>query len=290
MTRHNLRPPELGQAPFLGREALRRGLLTAGQLRGPTFRRLSQGIFVDADCPDSHRIRAEGVALILPEGAAITGRSAACLDGLSLAEPNDPVHVLVQPGTRLRRRGCSVVSTEWLPAAHIRPGSPPVTIHTRTAWEVASEPDLIEAVAGLDALFRAQHPRREVMDAWVAKFPDSQAARAIALSDVRAESPQESRVRVRLMLAGFPAPEPQFRVWLSGRYPARLDFAWPKKKVAVEYDGLWHGEAQQIEPDRERLTALVDAGWRVYFLTNRQLKDPARFEAFCAKLRRGLAA
>ncbi|WP_218617358.1 endonuclease domain-containing protein [Cryptosporangium aurantiacum] len=159
---------------------------------------------------------------------------------------------------------------------------------TRTAWEIASEPDLIEAVVALDVLFRAKRPRREAMDSWVATFPDSQAAKAITLADARAESPQESRTRVQITLAGFPPPTPQHKVVVNGRVIARLDLAWPDAKVAVEYDGIWHADAQQLRSDRARLNQLIDAGWTVLHLTSLDLKDPARFAAFCGQLRAAL--
>ena len=225
---------------------------------------------------------------MLPDGAALTGRSAACLDGVPLGEPDDPVHVLVPLGTRFRRTGCRIVRTKWLPDWHLSAGTPPVTKPARTAWEIASEADLVEAIAALDVLFRARKPRRDLMDPWLATFPDTPGARALVLSDARAESPQESRARVRITLAGFPPPVPQYEVRRNGRFVARVDLAWPEAKVAVEYDGVWHAEAQQLFRDRARLDGLVDAGWRVLHLTSPDLKHPRRFDVFCARLRRAL--
>ena len=288
MPRRPYRPPELLRRPFLGSTAVSEGLITYDQLRGKSWRQVAYDVYVDASIPDSHKVRCQGIGLILPSGAAITGRSAACLDGLPLSELDDPVHVLARPKIRVRRRGCRLVRTRWLPDAHVRPGDLPVTVHPRTAWEIASEPDLVEAVAALDLLFRARQPRREVMESWVAKFPDSRAARAIDLSDERAESPQESRARIRIRLAGFPPPVPQYNLRMNGHFVARFDLAWPDAKVAVEYDGWWHAGAQQLSLDRARLTGIVDAGWRVYYLTSVDLKDPVRFELFCGRLRRAL--
>jgi hypothetical protein len=290
MTRHHIRPTALHGRPFLGSAAIRRGLLTRSQLRGPTWRRLGHDVYVDAALPDSHLVRCQAVGLFLPAGAAIAGRSAACLDGLPLGEPEDPVHILAPPRARFRRSGCRFVRTGWLPEGHVRPGDPPVTVSTRTAWEIASEPDVVEAVAALDVLFRERRPRKGAMDSWVARFPDSQAAGTIALADARAESPQESRIRVRIALAGFPPPTLQYRILANGRFVARVDLAWPKASVAVEYDGVWHAEAQQLRRDRARLNKLVAAGWTVFHLTSVTLKDPACFAAFCAQLRSALGA
>ena len=59
-----------------------------------------------------------------------------------------------------------------------------------------------------------------------------------------------------------------------------LLFAWPEAKVAVEYEGAWHGESpQQVAADRDRLIRLADAGWTVIFVTARDLRRPERLIA-----------
>ena len=60
---------------------------------------------------------------------------------------------------------------------------------------------------------------------------------------------------------------------------ARVDFAWPARRLALEYDGLWHGEAGQFIRDRERLNRLREAGWQVVFVTAADLRDPDRLLA-----------
>jgi very-short-patch-repair endonuclease len=58
-----------------------------------------------------------------------------------------------------------------------------------------------------------------------------------------------------------------------------VDLAFPEHRVAIEYDGAWHGEAGQLARDRRRLNALVQAGWRVLHLTAADLRDPAALVA-----------
>ncbi|WP_222263215.1 endonuclease domain-containing protein [Modestobacter marinus] len=82
----------------------------------------------------------------------------------------------------------------------------------------------------------------------------------MALADGRAESPPESRLRVLLTMAGLP-PVPQWSVRRAdGVFIARVDLAYPAVRLAVEYDGAWHGEPGQLGRDRRRLNALVAAG------------------------------
>ena len=76
----------------------------------------------------------------------------------------------------------------------------------------------------------------------------------------------------------------QFRVRHDGRVVARVDFAWPDKKVALEYDGLWHAEPGQFAKDRDRLNELRAAGWTVVFVTAVHLRRPERLLADLATL------
>ena len=68
----------------------------------------------------------------------------------------------------------------------------------------------------------------------------------------------------------------QFEVLNEGRLVARVDFAWPSQKVALEYDGLWHAEKGQFARDRERLNELREAGWVVVFVTAADMHRPQR--------------
>ncbi len=65
----------------------------------------------------------------------------------------------------------------------------------------------------------------------------------------------------------------------DGHFVARVDFAWPEERVALEYDGVWHGEHQQVARDRARLNRLTAAGWTVVFVTAADLQDPVQLGA-----------
>jgi very-short-patch-repair endonuclease len=64
-----------------------------------------------------------------------------------------------------------------------------------------------------------------------------------------------------------------------------VDFAWPEHRLALEYDGVWHGEPGQFARDRERLNRLTAAGWRVVFVTAADMRRP---ELLMARLRAAL--
>ncbi len=110
--------------------------------------------------------------------------------------------------------------------------------------------------------------------------------RAVELAGVGAESPQESRARVRLVLAGLPRPRTQWVVSDWGRFVARLDLAWPDYRVAVEYDGLWHDDPDQFHADRRRLNQLVGGDWIILHLTAKRLRED--FDGFVAEVRAAL--
>ena len=91
---------------------------------------------------------------------------------------------------------------------------------------------------------------------------------------VRPESPQETRLRLLLVRSGLPVPVAQHVVRHGSRFVARVDFAWPQCRLALEYDGAWHGEREQFARDRERLNRLLAVGRRVVFVTARDLHRP----------------
>jgi very-short-patch-repair endonuclease len=66
-----------------------------------------------------------------------------------------------------------------------------------------------------------------------------------------------------LVRAGLPSPVAQFRVFDEEGFVARVDFAYPELRIAIEYDGLGHGERRAFLSDRRRLNRLVAAGWIV---------------------------
>ncbi len=63
---------------------------------------------------------------------------------------------------------------------------------------------------------------------------------------------------------------------------ARVDFAWPGRRLAVEYDGAWHAEVAQFAAARRRLNWLAAAGWRVVFVTAEDLRRPQQLIALIA--------
>jgi very-short-patch-repair endonuclease len=208
----------------------------------------------------------------------VTGRSAAVLWGVDLAGAADDVEVTVPssshpsrlPGLRVRRAD--------LPRTHRwRRWGVPVTTGAATAVRLAHLLDQESAVVAVDQMIAAGAVDLAAVRslANAGRGPGSARARRVcALADGLAESPQETRLRLILRASSLPAPIPQYRVRDGDQVVARVDFAWPEHKVALEYDGIWHGESGQFAKDRRRLNRLTAVGWRVIFVTAADMHNP----------------
>jgi G:T-mismatch repair DNA endonuclease (very short patch repair protein) len=152
------------------------------------------------------------------------------------------------------------------------------TDRSRTALDLIRRGSLDDAVVRLDQLVRADVVGLEAVRRAAAELPRCrgrrQAREAARLADGLAESPPETRLRLLIHRAGLPQPVAQFVVRDGAVFLARVDFAYPELRLAIEYDGLWHGEREQFFRDRRRLNRLLAAGWRVLFVTAEDLRNP----------------
>ncbi len=274
------RPAPLRGRVFRARDVLAAGLLTPTALRSSAWRRLYRGVYADADLPDGHDLRVSGACLLVPPGAVFSGRTAAHLLGApELADAGTPVEVSVPAGQRFGPVAGMVVRRTLLSPAEVAVARRrPCTTGVRTAFDLARHEPLGDAVAALDVLLARgvvdRAALRRLLDAAPSRRGLRRAARAVGLADPRAESPPESRVRVLLAVAGL-AAVPQYTVRdAGGAFVARVDLAFPRERVAVEYDGAWHGQPGQLARDRRRLNRLTAAGWTVVFVTAADLRDP----------------
>jgi very-short-patch-repair endonuclease len=96
------------------------------------------------------------------------------------------------------------------------------------------------------------------------------------------ESPLETRVLRVLRTAGLPVPALQYVVRDRGRFIARLDFAYPEERVAIEADGYrYHDGRREFDAERARGNLIQAMGWRVLRITSKHLEeDPDRVVAW----------
>ena len=104
------------------------------------------------------------------------------------------------------------------------------------------------------------------------------ARRALGYIRPGVDSPMESRLRMLLVLAGF--PEPQVRLILrqfDGEWGRRFDLCYAALKLIIEYDGEQHGELEHRESDQDRREELERQGYRIVTVTSLGIyRDPAK--------------
>jgi G:T-mismatch repair DNA endonuclease (very short patch repair protein) len=237
-------------------------------------------VYADAALPVDHLVQARGVSLVAPPEAAFAGLTAVALwGGREFATADDPVEVVLPPTTRWQPGPGVAVRTARLDGDVVvdRAGVRR-TGRARTAVDLIRRGEVDAGVVLLDRLVNAGIVRLDdVRDAVVAlpRCRGSRLAREIAgLADGFAESPPETRLRLLMLRAGLPAPVAQFRVFDDDGLIGRVDFAFPELRLAVEYEGAWHGERQHVGRDRRRLNRLRAAGWRVVFVTAAEMHHP----------------
>lgn len=107
--------------------------------------------------------------------------------------------------------------------------------------------------------------------------------KVLAHADARSESPGETLTRDLLRELNIEAP--QLQVWIDtrrGRY--RVDFAWPEKRVVLEFDGRgkyfdYRPTDEAVLLERKRESALVEAGWTVLRIEWKDLFHEGAFKA-----------
>jgi very-short-patch-repair endonuclease len=266
----------------MGTWAVAQGLLTPAQLRSAAWQRLRRDVYADATLPQTHELYAVGVSLVMPKEAVFGGLTAAMLWGArDLVTAEDDVEVVVPPGVRWSPGPgvvvrCAAGTADVVADRHgLRR-----TGRVRTAVDLIRRGTLDDGVVLLDRLVAGGVVRLSDVRTAVeglAGGRGTRSAREVArLADGLAESPQETRLRLLLHRSSLPRPVAQHVVRRDGRFVARVDFAWPEHRLALEYDGIWHGEAGQFQRDRRRLNDLFAAGWRVVFVTAADLHRPDR--------------
>jgi hypothetical protein len=276
-------PEPLRGGPFSRAEGLT--VTTADALEGPAYQRLTRGAYWVAGEQIDHGRRIQAVRTVLPADAVLGGPSAAWALGSRWTWSNRDVELVLPHGMRVRRRpGVTVRGDTLAPSEIVRTPFGWATSPARTAFDLArraagSNPyQLAEAVAMVDAVLHASRTPVDSVVALMIEHPAVRgcriAATVLGLADARAESPQESRLRVHIVLAGLPPPWPQFPLRnLAGEIVHRLDLAWPSLRCAAEYDGKQHREDEyQYDHDIDRHNLLAGE-WRVRRVQARHMRN-----------------
>ncbi|MDQ3954059.1 MAG: endonuclease domain-containing protein [Actinomycetota bacterium] len=88
------------------------------------------------------------------------------------------------------------------------------------------------------------------------------------------ESGLEAKVGRALRLGRLPAPMRQHKIFSDEGFVARVDFAYPEAKLAVEAQSYKHHQGRKAWfRDMERDRALRALGWEVVYMTEEDLRD-----------------
>lgn len=204
-------------------------------------------------------------------GAVASCRTAGRLFVVDGVAAGPQVHVSVPVGRRPRHGGIIVHRVD-LPRADVtKILSIPVTTPARTIIDLAGVLEEHPLEDALDCLVRRRlvHPRalQERLEAMDRRGRDGL---GLLLRLVRERttwnvsgSSWENKVRRAVVAAGLPEPVRQFVVTDEhGAFVARVDLAYPEKRLYIEYDGRQHGDPRQQAKDRDRQNRLSAVGWR----------------------------
>ena len=260
-------------------------------------RRVLRGVYVDAGVPDGTALRAAAARLVMPDRMVICDRSAAWLHGVDHWEPTaldvpPDLEVVARDGTRTRLGGIHGTLRSLTADDVMVLDGVPVTTPLRTAADLACLRGRLGAAAVLDQFARRHDITPEDLRTITARFAGrrgvTQLRELAATVCALVESPGESWVRRLVVDHQLPMPTPQVVVLLpEGEF--RLDLAYPRLRIAIEYDGEeHHSSPQDRERDRLRREALRRAGWIVIVVRKDGLSGPG-LDAWVRQLRAAVA-
>ncbi len=271
--------------PFRGSVAVAAGAVSRGVLRGPRFRRLFPDVYVAADVPLDHRLLCRAATLYVGSDAVVSGLSALAVHGVDQLPRGEPaVEISVARSVYAARNPrISVVRSAVDVADMVKRASTPVTSGVRTGFDLARRLPLSSAVAALDGLTHRHVATVDQIRAYALAHPAGdccrQVAQVLSLVDPESESPMESHARVLLVVGGLPRPESQVEVFdPNGALIGRLDLAYRRIKLGLEYDGDHHRSTDVFRRDVARANALRTAGWEIVRLTADDIyRTPVKF-------------
>ncbi len=252
--------------PFIGSEAIARGVVTKSQLC-TYYSRIFRDVYINREMDVTAALRAKAGWLWAGRRGVVAGFSAAALHGsdwVDIATPVELIHDNRHRLTGIQIHGDRVEEDEIEDV-----GGVPVTSPARTVLDLGCWYPTTTAVAAIDALARATDIKAADVELLAGRYGGrrgiTRARQALGLFDAGAQSPKESWLRVVLMQAGLPRPQTQIPVSDEfGELIVYLDMGWEDLKVAVEYDGEQHrSDRWQYTWDIRRKEMLECLGWIV---------------------------
>lgn len=261
-------PAQLRLGPFRTDEALMLGV-PAARLRARDLHAPFHGIRT-AQPPDGLVERCRAYSAGMPADHYFSHATAAQLWGLPVPSwvSADPRLHVSTPGREPHGRG---VVGHRISSADLRFLEELPVVASADAWcqlgTVIPGDDLVAAGDRLLGWLRPLADEAEI-DAAIDRFRGRRGARAVALArrDLRrgSASDRETRLRLLVVRAGFPEPEPNGPIQLPGGRTTHGDLVFRRQRTILEYDGDRHRtDRRRFRRDVDRLNALAMAGWLV---------------------------
>jgi hypothetical protein len=299
-------PPSLGT--FFSVTQARDAGVSPGRLRArhldAPFRGVRARPLRPAESSDAaHVRRALAYAANIPAAQLFSHVTAAALWGLPLPastfrDPELDVAV-VAPGRTPRSQGVHGHRIVRGTSGRVHPRYGVRLLSPASTWaSLGAVLDLRDLIAVGDAIvrvpmFRGDPPPLATRD----DLTEASTGRRVGVGRLRAALPlvrersasrPETWCRLVLTDGGLPEPELNWNVVVGGRHLACVDLAYPRERVAVEYEGEQHlVDAMQWSRDIARYEALAAAGWIVIRVTKHHLFADAG--VVVARVRRALA-
>jgi hypothetical protein len=240
---------------------------------------LARGLYVSRSTTTDLAERCRAWALVLPHDAAFSHRTAAAILGAPIEAPTEP-HVSLTPRRVLPQwAGLAVHSRGLQPADITEHRGLRLTSGAQTFLDLAPSTWPDELVAVGDALMRSGHLTAEQLTERLARADRVRGvvrARACApLLSPRSASRPESLIRYWVLTSDLPTPQLQIPVhdrW--GIVRAHADLGFEEWKVALEYEGRQHADADQFGRDIDRYSLMSADGWVALRFAGRHL-NPA---------------
>jgi len=270
-------PPEVPDAlrnlPFCGRRAIDDGLLSRRQLQSRAWVRLFRDVFVHREVVLTETVRARALVLVMPPDAVLAGRTAAWHHGVWRPAPGQVLPLEYarrrstsggqRTGVQQSRRVLDLEPDAWCDVMDI--AGLPVLSPMRTCFDLMRERALVEAVVVADAYAHSGLFSLPWLWAYVdahRSWPGVRTARnAVDLASARSQSAGESRLRMIVVLAGFPPPLVNPPVYaghpttLCGHPDLVIVVGHPV--LGLEYDGAYHDDGDQRQADNRRENRLL---------------------------------
>ncbi len=243
------------------------------------------GVYAVGGSPDTWHRRVAAALLGAGESSAIARRSAARLWGLGFEDVDRP-EILLTHHRQVRLVGVEVKRSRTVVAADLVRRSPfIITSPTRTIVDLAAVLGFGELEDILDAALRLRLTTvgklSERTIPLVGPVPGIRNLRKL-LRDRAEKAPFGSSAERRFgarLVKRFPGVVRQYEIRDgTGRLVARVDFALPNERIAIEVDGSHHAGRKQWRADLARQNRMLALGWRYVRRPTGTSEDAALFE------------